>query len=154
MFRISGLDGSQFEHLLGLSDAELKAHHATRHIADEKPSFPCRVTLEDAEIGESLLLLPYRHHQAHTAYRSEGPIFVRERPAKRAVVHDEVPEQLQVRLISLRAYDTAGMMIDADVVEGRTLKPLIERFLANEQASYLHAHFARRGCYAALIERD
>jgi hypothetical protein len=153
MFRISGLDGAQFEHLFGLSDDALKAHNATRHIADEKPSFPCRVTLEDAEIGERLLLLPYRHHTAKTAYRSEGPIFVRERPVKRTVMQDEIPEQLRVRLISLRAYDRAGMMIDADIVEGTALRPLIERFLANEQASYLHAHFARRGCYAASIER-
>lgn len=153
MFRISGLDGAQFGHLFGLSDDELKGHHISRHIADEKPSFPCRVTLEDAEIGERLLLLPYRHHRAATPYRAEGPIFVRERPTKQAEFLDEVPEQLKVRLISLRAYDADGMMIDADVVEGVALKPLIERFLANEQASYLHAHFARRGCYAALIER-
>ena len=48
----------------------------------------------------------------------------------------------------------AGQMLDADVVDGRELKPLIERFLANESVSYLHAHFARRGCYAALIERS
>ena len=30
---------------------------------------------------------------------------------------------------------------------------LIERLLANPEASYLQAHYARRGCYAARIER-
>ena len=152
-FRITGLDAAQFEHLFGLSDAELKAHNAKRYVADTKPGFPCRITLEDAEPGETLLLAPYRHHDAPTAYASEGPIFIRERNARRAEWRNEVPAQLQGRLISLRAYDEGGMMIDADVVDGNALQPLIERFLSNPEASYLHAHFARRGCYAALIRR-
>ena len=152
-FRITGIDSTPFEHLFGLSDTDLAKHRAKRYIADEKPGFPCRVSLEDAERGETLLLLNHRHHTAPTAYASEGPIFVRERPAQHAEWIDEVPDQLKARLISLRAYDRDGMMIDADVVDGKELKPLIERFLANDEASYLHAHFARRGCYAARIER-
>jgi len=39
------------------------------------------------------------------------------------------------------------------VTEGAALAPLIERLLANDAAAYLHAHFAKRGCYAARIER-
>jgi hypothetical protein len=152
-FRITGIDSAPFEHLFALADEDLARHHAKRYVADEKPGFPCRVTLEDAEPGESLLLVPYRHHTAATAYASEGPIFIRERHAERAEWIDEVPDQMKARLISLRAYDRDGMMIDADVVDGKALKPLIERFLDNAEASYLHAHFARRGCYAARIER-
>ena len=45
------------------------------------------------------------------------------------------------------------MMIDADVSEGEATAALIERLLANPEASYLQAHYARRGCYAARIER-
>lgn len=152
-FRITGLEGSQFEHLFGLSDKELRHHRAKRYVADEKPGFPCRVTLEDADPGETLLLVPHRHHTANTAYAAEGPIFVRERRARTAALIDTVPDQLKARLISLRAYDAQGMMVDADVVDGKALQPLIERFFDNESVSYLHAHFARRGCYAALIER-
>ena len=152
-FRISGIDSTPFEHLFGLADADLAHHHAKRYVADEKPGYPCRVSLEDAEPSETLLLLNYRHHTAPTAYAAEGPIFVRERRARHAELIDEVPDQLKARLISLRAYDRDGMMIDADVVDGKELKSLIERFLANGEASYLHAHFARRGCYAARIER-
>lgn len=153
-FRITGLDAAPFAHLFGLSDDALARYNAKRYVADEKPGFPCRITLEDAEPGETLLLVPHAHQTSATAYASKGPIFVRERAAKRAAWHDEVPEQLKVRLLSLRAYAADGMMLDADVVDGRELKPLIERFLANESVSYLHAHFARRGCYAALIERS
>lgn len=152
-FRITGLDAQPFAHLFALSDKELARHNAKRYVADAKPGFPCRVTLEDAEPGEALLLVPYAHQTAPNAYASKGPIFVREKSAQRAEWRDEIPEQLKVRLISLRAYDRDGMMRDADVVEGRDLKPLIERLLANEEVAYLHAHFARRGCYAALIER-
>lgn len=152
-FQITGLDAAPFEHLFGLSDEALTHHRAKRYIADTKPGFPCRVTLEDAEPGQTLLLVPHRHQTSATAYAAEGPIFVKEGARTRAQWTNEIPDQLKVRLISLRAYDRDGMMIDADVVEGRDLKPLIERFLANDAAAYLHAHFARRGCFAALIER-
>lgn len=152
-FRITGLDAAPFAHLFGLSDEALASHNAKRYVADEKPGFPCRITLEDAVPGETLLLVPFAHQTANTAYASKGPIFVRERSNPQGGWHNEVPEQLKVRLISLRAYSGEGMMLDADIVDGRELEPLIERFLANPDTAYLHAHFARRGCYAALIER-
>jgi hypothetical protein len=152
-FRITGLDAAQFGHLFGLSDDKLQQHGAKRYVADTKPGFPCRISLEDAEPGETLLLAPYNHQTSATAYASKGPIFIRERKLPRARWHDDVPDQLMARLISLRAYDADGMMIDADVVDGSALKPLIERFLANDKTDHLHAHFARRGCYAALIDR-
>jgi hypothetical protein len=60
---------------------------------------------------------------------------------------------LATRLLSLRAYDEGGMMVDADVVEGRELRGHIKRFFENDAVAYIHAHFARRGCYAARIER-
>lgn len=152
-FRITGLHAHRFAHLFGLSDKALVEYNAKRYVADAKPGFPCRVTLEDAEPGEPLLLVPHAHQTSQTAYASKGPIFIREQNALRAAYQNEIPEQLRVRLISLRAYDGAGMMLDADVADGKDLLPLIERFLSNDGVSYLHAHFARRGCYAALIER-
>jgi len=151
-FRITGLAAGQFEHLFGLSDEALAEHHAKRYVADG-PGFPCRVTLEDADEGERLLLVNYRHQPCATAYASQGPIFVRERSTTAAEWIDEIPEQFKARLISLRAYDRDDMMIDADVVDGKELKPLIDRFLANQDAAYLHAHFARRGCFAGRIDR-
>ena len=63
------------------------------------------------------------------------------------------PEPLRIRPISLRAFDASGEMVGADLVEGRELAPLIERFLADPAVDYLHAHYAKRGCYAARIER-
>ena len=63
------------------------------------------------------------------------------------------PEQLRLRLLSVRAFDRAGMMVGADVVDGKQLEALVARLLDDERAGYLHVHFARQGCYAARIER-
>ena len=152
-FRVQGLHPAEFEHLFGLDDASLAKHKAKRYVTDENGGYPCRITLEDVGAGENLLLVNYAHQPCATAYASQGPIFVREKHATRAEWIDEIPDQLQVRLISLRAYDRNDMMVDADVVDGKDLKPLVERFLANKEVAYLHAHFARRGCFAAKIER-
>jgi hypothetical protein len=38
-------------------------------------------------------------------------------------------------------------------VEGAEVEGLIEKLLANPEVAYLQAHFAKRGCYAARIER-
>jgi hypothetical protein len=60
---------------------------------------------------------------------------------------------LWLRPISLRAFDEAGDMIDADITGGGDLKPPIERLFANPAAAYIQAHYAKRGCYAARIDR-
>jgi hypothetical protein len=152
-FVISGLDPALFRPFYGRSDAELAEARVVRMTADAKPGFPCRVTLEDAEPGETLLLLNHEHLPVDTPYRSRHAIFVREGAEKAARIEDEVPEQLACRLLSVRAFDAAGMMTDAEVIEGRELAPLIERFFADPAVAYLHAHNARRGCYAARIDR-
>lgn len=152
-FRISGIDPTPFHHLFELNDDELAARRAKRYVADSKPGFPCRISLEDAEPGETVILAPFAHQTVTTAYQSGGPIFVRKGAKERFEGVDIVPEQLATRLLSLRAYDDAGMMIDADVVEGRELAAHITRFFDNAETAYIHAHFARRGCYAARIDR-
>jgi len=38
-------------------------------------------------------------------------------------------------------------------VEGTVMEPVITRFFANPDVSYIHAHNAKRGCYAARIDR-
>ena len=153
MYRVTGLPLDPFRDLFGLGEAELAARGVRRVVADAKPGFPCRISLEDAEPGEPLLLLNFEHQPADTPFRSRHAIFVRE--AARTT-HDGVgtlPEQLRVRLLSLRAFDSEHMMVDAEVAEGREAEPVIERLLADPRTAYLHAHFARRGCYAARIDR-
>jgi len=152
-FRITGLDPAPFRELYGLPEAELARHGARRMMADTKPGFPDRVELRDAEPGESVLLVNFTHLAVDTPYRSSHAIFVREGAKHEVSLIDEIPDCIRSRLISLRAFDASGMMTDADVVEGKVLEPLIEKFLADPAVSFLHAHYARRGCYAARIER-
>ena len=44
-------------------------------------------------------------------------------------------------------------MIEGDVCDGRELDAPIHQLLAKPEVAYLHAHYAKPGCYAARIER-
>ena len=150
---IQGIDPAPFRPLYGLSDAELAARHAVRLSVGKKPGAPCRVTLADAEPGETVLLVNHEHLPVASPYRSAHAIFVREGAEVPARFENAVPEPLAIRLLSVRAFDGAGMMTDAEVVEGRDLEPLIARFFADPAVAYLHVHNARPGCFAARVDR-
>lgn len=152
-FRISALPAASFSPLFALSDAELLLRGARRCVADSHPGFPCRVSLADAEVGATLLLVNYEHQPADTPYRATHAIFVRENAKQAQLEGGEIPESLQLRLLSVRAFDSTGMLLEADVVEGRNLEPVIERMFANAGVAYLHLHNAKPGCYAARVDR-
>jgi len=152
-FRITPLAAETFRPLMALDDDALAARGIRRTIADEKPGFPCRVSLEDAEPGERVLLLPFTHHDVDSPYRGSGPIYVREAAVTAAPGVNEVPAMLLGRLLSVRAYDQRAMMVEADVVEGRSLDTLIERMFANPQIAYLHVHNAKPGCFNCRVDR-
>jgi hypothetical protein len=116
-------------------------------------SAPCRITLADAEPGETVLLLNHEHLPVDSPYRSRHAIYVREIADQTAVTRDALPLALERRLLALRAFDRDDMMVEAEVIEGREARPLIEAWLADDRVAYLHAHYARRGCFAARIDR-
>jgi hypothetical protein len=152
-YRISGLSSEPFRHLYGLGDDELERKGVRRYFADKKPGFPDRIEMRDADIGERLLLLNHMCQSANTPYRATHAIFVREGAEAAYDRIDEVPEVMRTRLLSLRAYDSSGMMLDADVIDGREVESVISRFLGNGQVAYIHAHNAKRGCYSGRIDR-
>lgn len=152
-FRISGLPAEPFAGLFDLDDAALAQRSARRVIADAKPGFPCRVSLEDAEPGEALVLVHYEHQSADTPFRASHAVYVREGADKPFDAVDEVPVQLRSRTLSLRAFDAEGMMVDADLVEGMGLEPVVHRLFADTAVAYVHVHYAKPGCYAARIDR-
>ena len=152
-YRITGLSPEPFRSLFGLPDAELARRGVRRVVADSGFGFPDRIEISDAAPGESLLLLNYLHQAADTPYRSAHAIFVRERPVAPTDLVGEIPPAMRARPLSLRAFDAEDMMVDADLVDGAEAEALIERLLANPKVAYLHAHYARRGCYAGRIER-
>ena len=151
-YRLRGLEPALFEKHFDLDEQAL-AERGMRWMRVDKPvGFPCRISLADAPVGEDVLLLPFTHQDSRSPYRASGPIFVRRGQQAAAEVVDELPSYLTLRTLSVRAYDAADEMIDADVVDGSQAETLIERYLANEATQYLHVHFARRGCYACRVE--
>jgi uncharacterized protein DUF1203 len=152
-FRATGLAPSQFEPLFALCDAALAARGMRRMAVDEKPGFPCRVSLEDAEPGERVILLAHEHQPAGSPYRASGPIFVRQGATRAFDAAGVVPPVLRGRLLSLRAYDGSDMMVEAEIVDGDTVEASIARLFAREDVRYIHVHNAKRGCYACRIDR-
>ena len=153
-YQISGLEPFQFRHLFGLSDEELAVQGAIRMIADKKPGFPCRVTLDDAEPGEALLLVNHCSHDGANPYRATHAIFVSEGAGDAAAYADEIPPALDRRVLSLRAFDQNGMMVDAALAQPGEADEVIRRLLADPVVDHIDAHNAIRGCFAARVDRS
>lgn len=153
-FQFVALRSGQFSHLFSLNDEALEKQGVLRKVVDSNPGYPCRISLQDAEVGETVLLLNYEHQSMPSPFRSSHAIFVRESAVEANPQINEIPAMFRQRLLSVRAFDNEGMMIDADVVEGEHLESMIDDMFANESAKYLHIHNARLGCYAALVERS
>jgi Protein of unknown function (DUF1203) len=152
-YRITGLAPEPFTELYGLDDAELAARGAKRYVVDENPGFPDRIEMRDLEPGEHAILVNYTHQPAGTPYHSSHAIFVREGATQRYDRANEIPAVMKSRPLSLRAFDDAGMMLDADLATADEIEPLIQRFFANPDVAYIHAHNAKRGCYFGRIDR-
>ncbi|MEM9495691.1 MAG: DUF1203 domain-containing protein [Pseudomonadota bacterium] len=153
-FSISGLPVEDFQSLFSAPDDVLAEHGAIRKTVDAKPGYPCRITLEDAEPGETVLLLNYESHTAETPYRSAYAIYVREEVTAPRTYIDELPPVMHGRPIALRLFDQAGMLIGADLdVSGALQKKVEAAFAENPAVAYIHAHNAMHGCFAAEIRR-
>ena len=153
-YTVSGVDPAQFSHLFGLGDDDLARHGTVRRVVNPGDTFPERVELRDAPVGENVLLVNYTHLPTQNPYRSSYAIFVRENAEEAVVVRDAIPDVLGSRLISLRAFDERDFLAAADVVEGSRLEPLILDYLSRPEVAYLHAHYAKFGCFAAKIVRS
>ena len=152
-FRITGLASEPFRDLFGLPDDALAARGVRRYRVNSHPGFPDRIEMKDAEIGESVLLLNHVSQPADTPYRASHAIFIREGATQAFDAVNQVPEVMRIRLLSLRAFSEAGMLLDANVAEGQVMEAVIERMLANPDVSYIHVHNARHGCYSGRIDR-
>jgi len=152
-FQIHALPYEPFAALFKLSDADLAQAGATRMVVDTKRGSPCRVSLTDAEPGETVVLVNFEHQPANSPYRASHAIFIRENAEQAFPRTGEVPEVLSSRLISVRAFDERHYMIAADVVEGSKLGEAIPAVLENPEVAYLHLHNAKPGCFAASATR-
>jgi hypothetical protein len=152
-YAIKGLDPAPFASLFDLDDTQLEARGMSR-MAVGSPNFPCRVSLRDADIGDEVILLNHVSHDGGNPYRASHAIIVSGSASQAAEYVDTVPPALDRRILSLRAFDADGMMIDAALAQPGEADPVIRRLLANPQADHVDAHNATRGCFAARIERN
>lgn len=152
-FQIVGLSPAPFESLFALPPGELATRGIRRVRAAANSGYPCRVSLEEADAGDELLLLPFEHQPANSPYRASGPIYVKVGARPRTMAVGAVPESVRRRQISLRAYDADDMIIDAEVCDGGSVGAEIDRLLGNPVVRYLHLHNAKRGCYSCLVRR-
>ena len=151
---ITGLAPERFASLFAMADEELAGNRARRVVADADRGFPCRVSLEDARAGETLVLVHHVHHDVETPYRGAHAIYVREHAREPAVHRDRTPPVFEGRPLSLRAFDAAGMLRTARLAGPGEADEAIRALLADESVAYIDAHNAAHGCFAARIERD
>lgn len=152
-FTITGLPVDDFSHLFGLSDDELAAHGAERYICDETPGFPDRIEMRDANIGEHLLLLNHTSMAKNSPYRATHAIFVLENAKQTYHAVNEIPPVMYNRLLSLRAFDQSGMMVNAKVAKGDDIRKTALEFLADNRVVHIDAHNAAQGCFSGRINR-
>jgi hypothetical protein len=153
-YRIIGIDPAPYRHLFGCPDAELAEQGIVRMTVSAKPSFPCRVSLTDRDIGESVLLLNHVSHDVANPYRATHAIFVTETEQQPAEYDDEVPPALEPRVLSLRGFDNDGMMTEAILSQPGEADAAIRKLFESPEIEMIHAHNATRGCFAAKIERN
>lgn len=153
-YKITGLAPEPFKALIGADDATLAAQGAVRVTAAAKPGYPCRITLDDAEPGETLILLNHVSHDVATPYRSAYAIFVREAAVDTASFEDSIPPVFEHRPIAFRAFDMAGMLRNAALALPGGADAKIRALFDQPEIAYLHAHNAAHGCFSAKVERS
>ncbi len=154
MFKIIGLKRDEFSRIFDYDDIKLKEKSIYKIIADKFPAFPCRISLEYAQIGEEVYLLNYEHQKANTPYNSKYAIFIRKNAIEINLAPNEIAPVFNRDVpISIRGFDKYGFLKCAEIINGKQVKDAFIRLLQNEEIDYLHTHFAAFGCYIAKIIR-
>lgn len=152
-FQIHALPADAFAPLFDLSDEELAMRNAVRMTVESAPGYPCRVSMKDAEIGETVILTNHQHQPANSPYQSSHAVYVTKDAAPAALEAGEVPDMIRSRLISLRMFSEADMIVDGDVLDGAELGERLTKAFANDEVAYCHVHFAKHGCFAGKVTR-
>ncbi|MEH6789111.1 DUF1203 domain-containing protein [Parasphingorhabdus sp.] len=121
--------------------------------ASSKPGFPCRVTLEDAEPGEELLLFHHVSHAVDSPYRSSYAIYARPGAKAAAQYTDAIPPIFAGRPLGMRAFGADAMLKTAKLCLPGEADSIIRELFELEEVAYIDVHNAAHGCFAARVER-
>ena len=153
-FIVKGLSAEPFRGFYGKSDAALAKLGVKRMTVDSCPGFPDRIEMRDAAVGETMLLLNHLSLDKQSPYRATHAIFVREGAEEAYKAKNTIPEVMFSRVLSLRAFDSEGMILDAALATGDEVKSTVLQLLANDAVEHIDAHNAARGCFSGRIYRD
>lgn len=151
-YRIEGLAPEPFEALFEMNDAMLARRNARRAVA-EGPGYPCRVSLEEAEPGEPLVLVNHVSQGAATPFWAAHAIYVRQ-GVERGHYADEVPPIFATRTLGLRGFGADGMLKGALLALPGEADMRIRELFGRPEIEEIHAHNAALGCFLAKIERN
>ena len=121
--------------------------------SNSNPGYPCRVSLQDAEVGEELLLVSFQHQPFASPYRASGPIYVRRGAARRVLEPNQLTDCITRCLISVRGYNAVHMLLQAEICRGGQVAAEIGRQFDDARIAYLHLHNAKPGCFSCRVER-
>jgi len=152
-FQISALDVTEFQPLFAMSDEDLRAANAKRVTIDTPNSAPCRISLEQADVGETVILTNYQHHNTSSPYDAKHAIYIRDGVAQADLAPGEVPTVLTHRPLSVRGFTSDGDICDADLAEIGGLPQALDKLFENPDVAFAHIHYAARGCFAARADR-
>ena len=119
----------------------------------EEDGAPLRCCLRDARAGERLALIAYRPEGTAGAYREIGPVFVHADSCEGYAERGAYPAGFRDRRQIFRAYDDAGRIADALLVEGANAEQFIEQLLARPDVATVHSRNALYGCYMFAVDR-
>ena len=152
-FQIHSLAPAPFDAFFKMSDAQLLAHNIVKSIVQEANSTPCRVSLKDAEVGSTVLLLNHQHLKGETPFQASHAIFVTQDVRQSYPKVNQVPHVIHSRIVSIRAFNKQQMMMQADIAQGLEVSEKIQLMLNDKNIEFLHLHYAKHGCYIAQVTR-
>ncbi len=152
-FQFAPLPYAPFAPLFDLDIAALSQRSIVRVTATEAGAYPCRVSLVDAQIGDTLLLVNHTHLDVASPYASRHAIYVRRDASEAEPAAETIPDILTHRLLSLRGFDANGMMIRGEVQDGQTIQATLSDWFGDPDLAHVDAHSAARGCFLARASR-
>ena|SRR5690242_12962287 len=150
-FVISPIPAARLEAMRHTGTDDAGAHFEPI-VADEDGA-PLRCCLRDARAGERLALIAYIPAGADGVCREIGPVFIHADACEGYTEPNAYPAGFRHRQQVFRAYDKAGRIADALLVEGAEAEAGITRLLARPEVATVHSRNVLYGCYMFAIDR-
>lgn len=152
-YQITGLSPELAKPFQDATADELLVLGAVQMTATGNPGFPCRISLEDAEVGEQVILFHHTSHDVDSPYRSSYAIFARIGLTAAAQFTDAVPPVFEGRTLGMRAFGKDAMLKTASLALPGDADRSIRQLFELAEVAYIDVHNAAHGCFVARVER-